>query len=120
MAKFKLLTLAEFNALRPKLRQRLTDALERELRDCALPDLGSDPDTDLWELPPVDSKTVAKLSPVVKELMGRQLHPTWIRRGGYVSIEAAVQDLLAQIRTHCVVEGAIESASRAIPVGLTP
>ena len=116
MTKAKLLTLAEFEALLPKLRQRLTDALTKEQQDCALPD----PTTDLWDFPPVDSKTVAKLSPVIKELIGHRLRPSWIRKGGYQSIEAAVQDLLAQIRKHCVIDGAMESTSKPIPAILTP
>lgn len=116
MAKSKLLTTTEFTALLPTLRQRLIDALTKEQQDCAL----SDPTTDLWDFPPVDSKTVAKLSPVVKELIGDRLRPTWIRKGGYSSIEAAVQDLVAQIRTHCVVGAAAESTSKPIPVILTP
>jgi len=115
MAKAKLLTAAEFNALVPKLRKQLTDALEKEQQDCALPD----PTTDLWDLPPVDSKTVVKLSPVVKALIGHRLRPSWIRKGGYASIEAAVHDLITQMRTHCVVGGAAETTSKPIPVILT-
>lgn len=116
MAKVKLLTVAEFNTLAPKLRKRLTDALTKEQQDCALPD----PTTDLWDFPPVDSKTVVKLSPVVKELVGHRLRPSWIRKGGYASIEAAVQDLLAQIRANCVVGAAAESTPKTIPVTVTP
>jgi hypothetical protein len=116
MAKVKLLTATEFNALHPKLRKQLTDALKKEQQDCALPD----PTTDLWDLPPVDSKAVVKLSPVVKALIGHRLRPSWIRKGGYASIEAAVQDVIAQIRANCVIGGAAESTSKPIPVTLTP
>ena len=116
MAKVKLLTIAEFNALLPKLQQRLTDALSKEQQDCALPD----PVTDLWDFPPVDSKTVVKLSPVVKELIGHRLRPSWIHKGGYTSIQGAVQHLLVQIRAHCVIGGAAESTSKPITVTLTP
>lgn len=116
MAKPKFLTLKDYNALLPTLRKRLTSALTKEQKDCALPD----PTTDLWDFPPVDSKTVVKLSPVVKDLVGHRLRPSWIRKGGYASIEAAVQDLLEQIRTHCVTGGATESTSKPIPVTLTP
>jgi len=104
MAKFKPLSPEQFEALRPTLLKRLTDAIEMELADCALPELGSDPSSDLWDLPKVDSKTVAKLSPVVKDLIGRRLHPKWIRKGGYNSGEEAITDLVAQIRKHCVVD----------------
>jgi hypothetical protein len=114
MAKFKLFTPGEFETLRPLLTKRLREALEQELADCALPELGGDPTTDLWDLPPVDSKTVAKLSPVVKELLGRRMHPTWIRKGGYASVEEAITDLLAQIREHCVI-GAVSEISPQPP-----
>jgi hypothetical protein len=115
MVKPKLLALEDFNAILPTLRQRLTDALTQEQQDCALPD----PTTDLWDFPPVDSKTVAKLSPCIKELVGHRLRPSWIRKGGYASIETAVQDLLAQIRTHCVICTATEGVSEPILVTLT-
>lgn len=120
MAKFKLLTAAEFESLKPTLGQRLTDALEQELNDCALPELGSDPGTDLWDLPPVDSKTVAKLSPVVKDLIGRRLHPTWIRKGGYGSVEEAIADLLMQIGKHCVIGTASELAAQSPTLAVIP
>lgn len=115
MAKPKLLTSKDFNALLPTLRTRLTDALTKEQQDCALPD----ETTDLWDFPPVDSKTVAKLSPCIKELTGHRLRPSWIRKGGYPSIEVAVLDLLAQVRTHCVIGAAAEGVSTSIPVTLT-
>ena len=119
MAKFKLLTPAEFEALKPLLSERLTEALEQELVDCALPELGGDPTTDLWDLPPVDSKTVAKLSPVVKDLLGRRLHPTWIRKGGYTSMGHAITDLLAQICKHCVIGGATKITSQPPALAVT-
>lgn len=109
------MTVAEFEALLPNLYQQLTDALIKEQEDCALPD----PATDLWDFPPVDSKTVAKLAPVIKELIGHRLRPAWIRKGGYESIESAVQDLIAQIRKHCVIGGASESTPQTIPAALT-
>lgn len=95
-------TSAQFDALVPTLKGQLSSALAKELSDCALPELGSDPNSDLWDLPTVDSKTVCKLSPVVKALVGRRLEPTWIRKGGYDSIDEAVQHLIDQLRKHCV------------------
>lgn len=119
MAKSKLLTPAEFEALKPTLSQHLTSALEQELADCALPELGNDPSTDLWDLPPVDSKTVAKLSPVVKDQIGRPLDPTWIRKGGYASVDEAITDLLLQVRKHCVIGATSEVATQAPALTLT-
>jgi hypothetical protein len=119
MAKPNLLSEAEFEALKPKLIKRLTEALEKELADCALPELGADPNSDLWDLPTVDSKTVAKLSPVVKDLIGRRLHPNWIRKGGYDSVGQAIEDLIAQIRTNCVLGGAAASAAKSHSASVT-
>ena len=102
MPKAKRLSTAEFAQLRPKLRQRLLEALKKELSDCAIPELGGESDSDLWDLPPVDSKTVVKLSPIVEELTQHRLQPTWIKKGGYPSEEVAVDDLLMHIALHCV------------------
>lgn len=86
---------SRFAELLPTLVERLTKDLLREQEDCALPDLRKDP---LWDTPEVDSKTVAKLSPAVKELTGKSLDPSWIKRGGYHSIEEAVSHIVSQIK----------------------
>lgn len=99
MSKPKMMTPAKFWELLPTLKDRLTKDLEREQEDCALPDLAKDP---LWDTPAVDSKTVAKLSPAVKELTGESLDPRWIQRGGYQTVEAAVTHILNQIKQHRV------------------
>jgi hypothetical protein len=95
---------AEFDELVARLRMRLTAALEKELRDCALPELGKDADSDLWDLPTVDSKTVCKLSPVVQEVVGRSLKPSWVRKGGYKNVEEAIEHVIAQLRANCVLD----------------
>lgn len=120
MAEIKTVSIEEFNALLPSLHQRLTDALDQELADCALPELGADPNSDLWDLPAVDSKTVAKLSPAVKELIGRRLDPAWIRKGGYSSVENAVSDLLAKIREHCVAQTTVDARLRKAATAVAP
>lgn len=103
MSKVKL-TAAQFRELAASLGERLTEELEREGQDCALPELGKDSSTDLWTPPKVDSKTVVKLSPTVKEFTGWRLEPTWIRKGGYPSIAEAVTHVVAQIKKHCVAD----------------
>jgi hypothetical protein len=100
------LTRANFDALAAPLAKCLTAALEAELKDCALAELGTDTSTDLWSPPPVDSKTVVKLSPKVKEMTGWSLDPAWIQKGGYPTVEVAVGHIVAQIRQHCVAEPA--------------
>lgn len=99
MSKAKMLSPAEFSELLPRLTERLTEDLQREQDECALPELKKDP---LWDTPEVDSKTVAKMSPVVKEITGESLDPRWIQRGGYPSIEAAVSHIISQIKQHRV------------------
>jgi len=97
-----MLTADQFEQLLPTLIKRLTSGLENELQDCALPELGEDPGSDLWNLPTVDSKTVCKLSPIVQELLGRRLEPSWVRKGGYESVEAAINDVVANMKKDCV------------------
>lgn len=119
MPKQNPLTAAQFDMIAPKLKARLKAALEKERTDCALPKVGGPPSSDLWELPPVDSKSVAKLSPLAKERVGRRLDPRWIRKGGYPTVEAAVDDMLVQLRKHCVVELSPATTAEPLPLTLT-
>jgi hypothetical protein len=112
-------TTKQFDALVPLLIKRLTAALEKEQSDCSLPELGGDPNSDLWDLPYVDSKTICKLSPVVKELTGRGLEPSWIRKGGYPSVDVAVEDLIAQMRRNCIIDVAPENSATVPALTLT-
>jgi len=118
MPKPKLLTPAEFQSRRAELRKRLSEALEKERTDGALPDSGDVSDTDLWELPPIDSKSVVKLSPIVKELIGHRLDPQWIRKGGYSTVAEAVEDMLLHLETHCVAPATSSSAPKAQSIAL--
>lgn len=113
MSKPKMLSPSEFSDLLPELMSRLTKDLQREQEDCALPDLKNDP---LWDTPEVDSKTVAKLSPAVKELTGESLDPRWIQRGGYHTIEEAVTHIISQIKQHRVAVPAVTISASASQV----
>lgn len=119
MAKWKPISAAQFDALAPKIKAVLTDGLEKERTDTALPKFGGAPDSDLWELPPVDSKSVAKLSPLTKELVGRRLDPRWIRKGGYSTVAEAVDHMLVQLRKHCVIDGSSTAAAESVALTLT-
>jgi hypothetical protein len=112
MAKAKL-TPGGFKEIADSLQKRLTAELLKEIEDCALPELSNDSATDLWSPPKVDSKTVVKLSPTVKEVTGWRLDPTWIRKGGYLTVPDAVTHVMAQIKTHCVAETASVKAEAA-------
>lgn len=89
----------EFQAKQGDIHDALKSGLENELKDCAWQ---PEPDSDLWDLPTVDSKTVCKLSPIVEEMTGHKLRAPWIRKGGYSSVDEAVDDLMARIAEHCV------------------
>lgn len=93
------LTPSDFAAKKDALEAALTAGLEKELKDCAWE---APPDTDLWDLPTVDSKTVCKLSPIVEGMTGHKLKAPWVRKGGYDSVAEAVGDVMAKIAEHCV------------------
>ena len=107
------LTQTEFGALSGALTQTLTKALEAEIADCALAELAADQSTDLWSPPRVDSKTVVKLSPTIKEMTGWSLDPAWIQKGGYPTVEVAVAHIVAQIRKNCVAESVHAKAEKS-------
>jgi hypothetical protein len=107
------LSQSEFEKLVPKLSKGLTSALVQEKDDCALPELKKDP---FWSAPEVDSKTVAKLSPMVKEITGFRINPRWIKKGGYKSIGEAVSHVIDQIRAHHVLPAGSATATKPTQV----
>jgi hypothetical protein len=98
----------QFHAQKADIAAALTAGLLKELKDCAWQ---PDPDTDLWNLPTVDSKTVCKLSPIVEKMTGHKLQAKWVRKGGYESVENAVSDLMAHIGENCVAPAAVSIAA---------
>lgn len=108
MSRPKLLSLREFSAIQGNLEKTLTEGLEAELKGGAWQ---ADPDSDLWDLPTVDSKTVCKLSPIVEKVTGHKLKAKWVRKGGYPSIAEAVSDLISHIAQDCVTTGAASVAA---------
>ena len=57
-----------------------------------------DTEEDLWDgMPEVDSKAIARSSPVFEELLNTPLDVKLIRRGGYPSIDEAISDLVPQM-----------------------
>ena len=53
------------------------------------------PHSDLWNcLPTVDSKTVARMSPIFQRHLGRPLDVKLIRPGGYESLDDMISDLV--------------------------
>jgi hypothetical protein len=98
------MTPAEYQAKQAEILVALTAGLEKELKDCAWQ---PEPDTDLWDLPTVDSKTVCKLSPIVEAMTGHKLQAKWVRKGGYPSAGEAVADLMTHIAQNCVAPAAV-------------
>lgn len=117
MAKTKRkLTEAEFDAKAPELSKKMKAALQRELDDCALPEIGGASASGAWEgMPTVDSKSVIKLSTIVEELIGRPLEPCWVRKGGYETVDEAVVDVIASARKACTAdESSTLTAAKAL------
>lgn len=85
----------EFSLIRDALSKRLTTQLESEAELDEFMD--DDDDSDLWETPAVDSKSVVKLSPIVEEFTGLKIKPEWIKPGGYDTVEDAVKELIRQL-----------------------
>ena len=57
--------------------------------------LGAQEDSDLWDnMPTVDSKAIARSSPVFEKSLGAKLDVKLIRKGGYQSIEDAIAHLV--------------------------
>jgi len=55
-------------------------------------------EVDLWDgMPVVDSKTVARTSPIFERYLGIPLDVKLIRRGGYSSIDDVLADLLPKM-----------------------
>lgn len=53
---------------------------------------------DLWDsMPTVDSKAIARSSPIFKRHLGIPLDPKLIRHGGYNSIQDAIDDLVPKM-----------------------
>ena len=80
-------TKAEFDKIEPDLAKEIEKRLERELEpSVGAPDLDGYDKSDLWDdLPQVDSKTVMKVSGVVKQFLGIPLDPKIVKKGGYNS-----------------------------------
>jgi hypothetical protein len=102
------LTPTDFAAQKATLEKALTEGLEKELKDCAWE---APSNSDLWDLPTVDSKTVCKLSPIFESMTGHKLKAPWVRKGGYDSVPEAIADVMAKFEEHCVAPAAVSAAA---------
>jgi len=92
----KKVDLSKFNNVKTQLAETLSEKLE-EAVEIAIFESESDDDSDLWETPAVDSKTVIKLSPIVEDYTGHKIKPEWIKPGGYDDVAEAVGCLMEQL-----------------------
>ena len=90
-------TRREFDALEPKLRREMEAWWEDESASVT-----ATPSSPIFGgLPAIDSKTVAKSSSVVRRLIGMGIDPKSIKKGGYSSIKAMLDDIIPKLRAAC-------------------
>jgi hypothetical protein len=104
--KKKPISRSAFEALAPVLRNQIVKAIEDQKKDSFIP--VAPEHTDVFDVPAVDSKTVAKLSPIVESQIGYKLRPKWIRKGGYGSAEEAADDMISKIFENCYPPGSAD------------
>lgn len=85
------------------LRKHIAEATEDFDAAVGVPSAGS----SVWRgVPVVDSKTVAKASPIFESMFGVKLDPKWIKRGGYGSTDEAVGHLKSEVFKSALKAGA--------------
>jgi hypothetical protein len=97
------ITKAEFDEIEQALREDLKRWWEDEKADLEADPMPADPEMDpLWEgMPEIDSKSVVKASPIIRQHVGADLDPKLIRKGGYDSFDDLANDLLPRVRATC-------------------
>ena len=93
---------AEESALRSDIKSKL-----ESIKPIGAPD----GDTDVWDrVAPIDSKlVVTEIRPLVRERLGAPFPLRFVRKGGYESVDEAVDHLLPQLRQWCPPDGPSES-----------
>lgn len=89
-----------FDLHQAELYDALLKKLEEEQAGDFIPDGEDAANTDIFDTPAVDSKTVIKLAGIVEAMTGHTLKPDWIKKGGYSSIQEAALDVVNKIREH--------------------
>lgn len=92
---------ADFDELEPAIRADLKKWWKQN-QATATPPPPNPATAAVWGgVPVVDSKTVARASPVLRKHLGVGINPKLIRKGGYASFAEALDDLLSKIRESC-------------------
>ena len=107
-------------------RERLSNALrewwgrEQADWDARIEDNGAEAvsdaaGSDLWEsMPMIDSKAVARTSPIFEEHMGRPLDISLIRPGGYDSVENMIRHLVPAMMDVSRTRGGIRAVKQEV------
>lgn len=90
----KPISLDELHKYKQVLIKTLSEKLEEEIEE---EQFESDEDSDLWDTPAVDSKSVFKISPLMEKQTGYKVEPDWIAPGGYDDPTQAVTALIEQL-----------------------
>jgi acyl carrier protein len=116
MSKASPISQKEFNSVKADLYQVLVKQLQQQKAECFIPDTPDD--TDVFDTPEVDSKTVIKLTSVIEKRTGHKLKLQWVRKGGYASIEAAATHVIDQIQANCYAPKTVSAkpVREAVPV----
>ncbi|MEW8217484.1 MAG: hypothetical protein AB2770_03940 [Candidatus Thiodiazotropha taylori] len=100
------ISLKDFLGIKSELVSKLAQQLEIEVSMSEFEkDLAAEEESDLWDGPVVDSKTVVKLSPMIEEATGVKIKPEWLRSGGYDSVEDAIADVMRQLELELISSG---------------
>jgi hypothetical protein len=91
----------EFDKAAPKLRAALKRKYDEAKDDNAKPPLRASTKGAFDHVPDLDSKTVAKWSATVKTVLGCDLNPKLIKRGGYASFDDFWKDISVKLRNSC-------------------
>jgi hypothetical protein len=92
---------AEFDTLKPALRADLKKWWKQNQAGSTPPPTNPATAAVWGKVPTVDSKTVARASPVVRKYLGVGINPKLIRKGGYATFDEALDDILPKLRASC-------------------
>jgi len=99
----KVLNLPQLAPIRPRLESALRAWAEKETSEWDALVEGGVPNTlpggdDLWDhMPALDSKAVARSSPIFQEHLGKPLDVKLIRPGGYLGVDSMIEDLVPKM-----------------------
>ena len=102
-----------FDKAAAKLRAALKRKYDEAKDDNAKPPPRASTKGAFDHLPDLDSKTVAKWSATVKSVLGCDLNPKLIKRGGYASFDDFWKDISVKLRNSCATAGTGATARTA-------